>query len=447
MLRARRKKSSVTKAAPRRKRFRECADRSRFILLSRSYIRICKRSNAGTAEGRRILVIRARGRKKGVHGPVRSNRVAGHARMFLSSPDTMSGGVYGGDEVGAIIFDVGHQSLRVGYGGEDTPKAEIPTTLGVWEDAAESLDGGQNVRKHYNIDVTAIQVRKKDMEMVSLMKDGMIEDWEMFERLTEYTYKQRLHALPEHHPILMTECPWNTRLKREKLLELMFEKFNVPAMYICKNAVLAAYANGRSTAMVVDSGATHTSAVPVHDGYVITQGIVKSPLGDVVRERDPPRWTKRAGAQPTSSWMSYMVRELLQDFQMNCLQVSDSPYDEDVANTLPMKHYEFPTGYNDDFGSVRLMIPEALFDPSNVKGVGASILGVGPLVTTSVGMCDMDIRPSMRLKIISANSSSERRYGAWIGGSILSSLGSFQQMWLSRQEYEESGKLILERCA
>lgn len=118
-----------------------------------------------------------------------------------------------------------------------------------------------------------------DMEIVSLMKDGMIDDWDMFERLTEYTYKQRLHALAEHHPILMTECPWNTRLKREKLLELMFEKFNVPAMYICKNAVLAAYANGRSTAMVVDSGATHTSAVPVHDGYVITQGIVKSPLG------------------------------------------------------------------------------------------------------------------------------------------------------------------------
>lgn len=117
------------------------------------------------------------------------------------------------------------------------------------------------------------------MEIVSMMKDGMIDDWDMFERIAEYTYKQRLHALPEHHPILMTECPWNTRVKREKLLELMFEKFNVPAMYICKNAVLAAYANGRSTAMVVDSGATHTSAVPVHDGYVITQGIVKSPLG------------------------------------------------------------------------------------------------------------------------------------------------------------------------
>ncbi|KAH0559015.1 Actin-like protein 6B [Cotesia glomerata] len=344
------------------------------------------------------------------------------------------------------------------------------------------------------------------MEIVSMVKDGMIEDWDMFEHLAEYTYKQRLHALSEHHPILMSECPWNTRPKREKLLELMFEKFNVPAMYICKNAVLAAYANGRSTAMVVDSGATHTSAVPVHDGYVITQGIVKSPLGgdfitmqcrqffeeknieltpaclisskDVVRERDPPRWTKKPGLQPTSSWLNYMVREVLQDFQMNCLQVADNPYDEDAANALPMKHFEFPTGYNDDYGAIRLMIPEALFDPSNVKGVGTSILGVGPLVTTSVGMCDMDIRPSlygsvvvtggnsclqgfsdrlnrdlasktppsMRLKIISANSLNERRFGAWIGGSILSSLGSFQQMWLSRHEYEESGKIILDRC-
>ncbi|XP_024870328.1 actin-like protein 6B [Temnothorax curvispinosus] len=85
------------------------------------------------------------------------------------------------------------------------------------------------------------------------------------------------------------------------------------------------------------------------------------------------------------------------------------------------------------------MIPEALFDLSNVKGVDASILGVGPFVTTSVGMCDMDIRPTlygsvvvtggnsclqgfserlnrdlgskippnMKLKIISANSSSD----------------------------------------
>ena len=39
----------------------------------------------------------------------------------------MSGGVYGGDEVGALVFDPGHFSIRVGYAGEDSPKSEIPS--------------------------------------------------------------------------------------------------------------------------------------------------------------------------------------------------------------------------------------------------------------------------------------------------------------------------------
>lgn len=53
----------------------------------------------------------------------------------------------------------------------------------------------------------------------------------------------------------------------------MFEKYNIPAFFLVKNAVLAAFANGRSTGVVVDSGASQTSAVPVHDGYVLTQGM------------------------------------------------------------------------------------------------------------------------------------------------------------------------------
>jgi len=48
----------------------------------------------------------------------------------------------------------------------------------------------------------------------------------------------------------------------------------VPAFFLAKTAVLAAFANGRGTGIVVDSGATHTSAIPVHDGYVLTQGFL-----------------------------------------------------------------------------------------------------------------------------------------------------------------------------
>jgi actin-related protein len=55
--------------------------------------------------------------------------------------------------------------------------------------------------------------------------------------------------------------------------------------------------------------------------------------------------------------------------------------------------------------------------------------------------------PNVKVKVIT-HMPNERKFSAWIGGSILSSLGSFQQMWMSRQEFEEHGAIMIERkCA
>ena len=73
------------------------------------------------------------------------------------------------------------------------------------------------------------------------------------------------------------------RPKREKLTELMFEKYDIPAFFLCKDAVLTSFAHGRYTGLVIHSGSNLTSATPVHDGYVLQQAIVKSPLaGDFI---------------------------------------------------------------------------------------------------------------------------------------------------------------------
>lgn len=111
----------------------------------------------------------------------------------------MSGGMlYGGDEIGALVFDLGHHSLRVGYAQEDTPKAEIPAVVGVGEDGngatkVEPMDIDdkkpdsnitQNGTKYY-IDTTILHVPRKNTEVVSYMKDGMIEDWDHFEKVSE----------------------------------------------------------------------------------------------------------------------------------------------------------------------------------------------------------------------------------------------------------------------
>lgn len=53
------------------------------------------------------------------------------------------------------------------------------------------------------------------------------------------------------------------------------------------------------------------------------------------------------------------------------------------------------------------------------------------------------ILPGMyKNKVICSKNNVENRFSAWIGGSILSSLGSFQQVWLSRKEYEEVGSVL-----
>ncbi|XP_074387658.1 actin-like protein 6B isoform X1 [Zonotrichia albicollis] len=346
----------------------------------------------------------------------------------------MSGGVYGGDEVGALVFDIGSFSVRAGYAGEDCPKADFPTTVGLLspDEVALELDGDKDKKggKVYYIDTNALHVAREGVEVLSPLKNGMIEDWECFQAILDHTYGKHVKSEPGLHPVLMSEAPWNTRAKREKLTELMFEHYNIPAFFLCKTAVLTAFANGRSTGLVLDSGATHTTAIPVHDGYILQQGIVKSPLaGDFismqcrelfqelnidivppymiaakepVREGAPPSWKKKEKLpQVSKSWHNFTCNEVIQDFQASVLQVSDSPYDEQVAAQMPTVHYEMPNGYNTDYGAERLRIPEGLFDPSNVKGLsGNTMLGVGHVVTTSIGMCDIDIRPGLYGSVI-----------------------------------------------
>lgn len=191
---------------------------------------------------------------------------------------------------------------------------------------------------------------------------------------------------------------------------------------------------------------------------------------EVLKDRETPRFLlKNLPDKLTQSWQQYIMKSLLQDFQMSVVQVLESPYDERLASSIPATHYEFPSGYHQDFTSERFKLAESLFDHT--------MLGAGQLASTSVGMCDADVRLSLygsvvvtggntllagfaerlnrdlshrapsntRLKMISANGSVERRFGSWIGGSILASIGTFQQMWISSQEYEESGKSQVER--
>ncbi|KAK0069813.1 actin cytoplasmic [Biomphalaria pfeifferi] len=135
------------------------------------------------------------------------------------------------------------------------------------------------------------------------------------------------------------------------------------------------------------------------------------------------------------------------------------------------KSYELPDGQIITIGNERFRCAEALFQPSFL---GMEIPGVHEVTYNSIMKCDVDIRKDLYSNVVMSGGSTmfpgiadrmqkeltslapntmkikviappERKYSVWIGGSILASLSTFQQMWISKQEYDESGPSIVHR--
>lgn len=87
------------------------------------------------------------------------------------------------------------------------------------------------------------------------------------ELLWDYIYGEELKINPSEQPVLVTEAAFTPRGDRESVITSFFEHQQVPAYYVFTQAVLALYATGRTTGLVVDSGDGVTHAVVVYDGY------------------------------------------------------------------------------------------------------------------------------------------------------------------------------------
>ena len=62
-----------------------------------------------------------------------------------------------------------------------------------------------NVTKKYHIDTVGLHYPKKGMEVSTYIKDGMIEDWDMFEQILDYSYAKVIKSESEYHPVLFSE--------------------------------------------------------------------------------------------------------------------------------------------------------------------------------------------------------------------------------------------------
>ncbi|XP_078161240.1 actin-related protein 4 [Carex rostrata] len=441
--------------------------------------------------------------------------------------------MYGGDEVSAIVVDLGSYSCKAGYAGEDAPKAVFPSAVGcidqmeVDSDAKPEKEGDSaqdpkssakppdndksKAKRKLYVGTQALDYRRDHMEVISPFKDGVVVDWDMVDNIWNHAFRQRLLIDPTEHPMLLAESSINTAHQREKAAEIMFENYKVPALFLAKNAVLTSFASGRSTSLVVDSGGGSTVVAAVHDGYVLQKAVVTSPVGGelltdcMMKSLESkgivikPRYSfKKKEISPgdykivdldfpntTESYRLFCMRAIAGDIKESVSRVPDSAYDEVSYANVPMTSYELPDGQTIEIGADRFKTPDILFNPSlalTIPGIEgfpdpASVRGLPQMILESINKSDVDIRRELfssillaggtssvqqlkerlekelmeeapqaaRVKVIASGNTIERRFSVWIGGSILASLGSFQQMWFSKAEYEEHGVSYIHR--
>ncbi|XP_066983337.1 actin-related protein 2 isoform X7 [Macrobrachium rosenbergii] len=379
-----------------------------------------------------------------------------------------------------VVCDNGTGFVKVGYAGCNFPAHIFPSMVGRPIIRATNKIGDIEVKEwaHFPDLMVGDEASKlrSMLEVTYPMENGIVKNWDDMCHVWDYTFgPEKMGIDPRNCKIMLTEPPMNPTKNREKMLEVMFEKYGFAGAFVAIQAVLTLYAQGLQSGVVVDSGDGVTHICPVYEGFTLPQ----------IRRLDI------AGRDITV----YLIKLLLlrgyafnhsADFETVRMMKEKLCYvgynieqEQKLATetTVLVENYQLPDGRIIKVGGERFEAPEALFQPHliNVEGQG-----IAELLFDTIQRCDIDIRPELYKHIVLSGGSTmypglpsrlerelkqlylervlkgdaerlsklkiriedppRRKDMVFIGGAVLADvMKDRDNFWISREEYQEKG--------
>ena len=362
----------------------------------------------------------------------------------------------------AVVLDSGSRFTRVGLANEEYPRFVLPSLVATARhDETQYLAGWEAA----NPNLSAEQWR------VAQAFDAMDPDWDAALSMWEHSFAQ-LEVRPDERPVMLTETPDMSVQGREETLEIMFEYFNVPALYIGNSALMALYGVGLLNGLVVELG-QRLQIVPVNNGIVERHAVQQLKKGITNLHGHLAELLEERGYYFQSARDLELVRRMKENV---CYLAPDLASELARPESEIVTSYTLPTGKVVEVGRERFLCAELLFSPERSGQLDASF-GLHRMVFDAVMKCPIDTRLNLLQNIVLVGGGTlipglatrlenevwrlmseernmrgarrnhvrcvarpNRKYLPWKGAATFASMAAFEQVAVTRDDYDEQGK-------
>uniref|UniRef100_A0AAA9S4P9 CaM kinase-like vesicle-associated protein n=3 Tax=Bos TaxID=9903 RepID=A0AAA9S4P9_BOVIN len=281
-----------------------------------------------------------------------------------------------------------------------------------------------------------------------MLNRGVISDWDALEVLWQHLFYCRLGVQPEELAVLVADSPISPRTNREKVAEILFERFHVPAMQTVHQALLALYAYGRTTGLVLGSGHGTSYVAPIVTGDLAPLDTYRLDVAGCDLTEHLAQLLLAGGQSPLKAELVNQIKETW------CYVAMDMKAELARMQSQTQVDFVLPDKQVITLGSERFCCPEALFQP-NLLGVNQP--GLPQLALLSISRLEAKQQEQLLANVVLDGGSTlltgfperlrqelgpgttvlgspHRAVAAWLGGSIMASRNSFQSLWFSRPQ-------------